>query len=184
MSAYKVVTGDIKLTNEALVLQTLEQMGFNVQQDAMCNQRWHWESRKADMVITQDQLPEYLQGFGDLGIILVDGEYAFLGCSEKDSHYMDKSKRDKLQSQGISYEEAKEQQPTGRFQQDQAEFMKAIENGYAIFESVQKVQEVCSSSNFASPTGVDGDSSAWMVEGDISREDYTRISAVAANIRR
>jgi hypothetical protein len=179
MSAFKVVSGDVDLTNEACILQTLEAMGLSVEHNTVCKQRWSFENMPAELVVRQNQLPEYVQGFGDLGLILKDGKYQFLACSEHDSAYMDRDKRSALMQQGVSSQEALQQQPNGRFQQDQAEFMKVIENGYALFELANSIKKKCPSAVIQSPTGVEGQSSAWMMAGSISKTDKARLAAAS-----
>jgi hypothetical protein len=175
MSAYKVVSGNVAITSADLILRTLETMGFNVQQNAMCEQRWSGHNQEADFVVKQNELPEYLQGFGDLGLVKTGDRYSFLAISKEDSHYIDNSKVSDLVAQGMSMEEARRQQPTGKFQRDQAEFLQNIETGYSMFETVQSIQEKCQDAQFESPTGVEGEETSWMTRGSVTKRDLSQL---------
>jgi len=175
MSAYKVVTGDVALIDQNCIIQVLEAMGMQVQTNAICEQRWTNHNQRADLVVKQRELPEYLQGFGDLGLIKTDGKYAFLTISEQDSWYIDSSKRRELRQKGMNAEEANDVQPDGKFQKDQAEFLHVIETGYAGLELAQSILERCDGATFDAPTGVEGNSNAWMMQGSVSASDLQKM---------
>lgn len=175
MSAYKVVSGDVALINQDCIIQVLEAMGMTVELNKMCQQRWSSHNRVADIVVKKSGLPEHLQGFGDLGLIKVDGKYSFLACSAEDSHYMDSARRDDLSARGMDYKKAKASQPDGKFYKDQLEFLQVIEAGYAGLDLAQSILDKCNDAIIDRPTGVDNNASAWMMQGSVSANDLARL---------
>jgi len=175
MSDYKVVATNIELVDQECLIQALETMFGSVEQNVVAQQRWEYHNRKVDICIRQEQLPEELQGFGDVGLIKQGDKFVFLGVSDQDSSYMDRDKRRELEQQGMSREEAAQVQPNGKFAQDMNEYFKKLENGYEAFNFAKQIKAKCPTVKFGAPTGSAHDDRAWMLRGEVSASDLARL---------
>jgi hypothetical protein len=175
MSDYKAIVSSIDIVDRALVARCLGDLGIRAEFDVVAKQRWSSHNRQVDICIRQNQLPEHLRGFGDVGLINRGGKFVFLGCSESDSSFMDRDARERLRMSGMSERDAVRQQPDGKFAADMREFFSQVENGYAMKELQQQIAAEAPSVEFQAATGKAGDPRAWMVRGSVTAADLRRM---------
>lgn len=174
MSDYKVVATTVELTEQTLIIQALEAMFGKVEQNVVAKQRWSSHNRQVDICIRQGQLPDNLRGFGDVGLVQRGGKFVFLGCSENDSSFMDRDKRDALVRGGVTQRDALRAQPDGKFTQDLNNMFQKVENGYALFKKVRDIKKKCPSATFSVVTGIKGDDMAWKIRGSVDADDLAK----------
>lgn len=175
MSDYKVVATDIEIVDRECLIKALEAMFGSVEENVMAQQRWSNHNRTVDICIRQSQLPEELQGFGDVGLIQRGGKYVFLGVSDHDSSYMDRDKRAAMMRAGKSERQALQEQPDGTFSAKMNEYFKTLENGYEEFNFAKQIQKKCPSAQFGQVSGKANDSRAWMMRGSVTAADLARL---------
>jgi len=175
MSDYKAVSSKVDITDRNLVARCLGQLGIRAEFDVVARQRWSHHNRQVDICIRQEQLPEHLRGFGDVGLIQRGGKFVFLGCSEGDSSFMDRDVRAKLTRGGMSERDAVRQQPDGKFARDMEEFFVKVENGYVANQRVEAIKRMCPGAHVSAPSGKADDPRAWMIRVSVPASDLRRL---------
>jgi len=140
MSDYKEVETQVELTNQEQLIEALETVmpGIQIQTDVVATNRWQHKHQLA-IVVAQDQLPEPLQGFGDLGFTLKNGKFVPIGCQPDESHYIDNDKG----------------QEVGTFVNLQNSMFKDVENTYALLGEVRSIAQRVPGVQFGSVEHVD-----------------------------
>ena len=175
MSDYKAIKTDIECTEATLVVEALKEMGIVAELNVVARQRWKFHNRQVDICIRQDSLPENLRGFGDVGFVKRGNKFEFLGCSEHDSGYMDRDKRQQLMEKGMSDRNALAAQPDGKFTAELTAFSGKIACGHAAMKVKRDILKVAPGTQFSRPTGVKGDSRAWMQRGAVKASDLAKL---------
>ena len=86
MSGYKEVEINMVIDNQERLVSVLERvLGAQVEQNVTIKQRWGHPTTVA-IAIRQEQLPEELRGFGDIGLNLKNGKFVWLSVSEYDAN--------------------------------------------------------------------------------------------------
>jgi len=174
MSDYKVIATTIDMTEQELVVKALEAMFGRCEHNVVAQQRWSHHNRQVDICVRQNQLPENLRGFGDVGFVQQGGKFVPLGCSEHDSAYMDRDKRAALVRGGMSERDALRAQPDGKFSTELTALLQKAETGYALFKKVRDIKKKCPSATFSVVTGIKGDDMAWKIRGGVDADDLAR----------
>ena len=84
----------VEMANEDILIRVLEGIFDHVPKlewDTVAVNKWGHKN-KLSIVIRENQLPDYLKGYGDIGFDLKDGKFVPVGISEQDSHYIDSNK--------------------------------------------------------------------------------------------
>jgi hypothetical protein len=147
MSDYKEVETVIDITQKDILLQALGLVcQGEIEENVQIKNKWS-HTRQVDICIREKQLPADLQGFGDVGIVMKNGKYTFVGISQQDSHYMDSAK-------GLK---------EGTFTNNMNGYMKDIENAYGVCEVVRDMEARIPGISIQQPTGIEDseDARAW-----------------------
>lgn len=190
MSDYKAIASSVEMTNQAVIVDCLRRIGITPEFNVVAQQKWSRHNRQLAIVIRQNQLPEKLRGFGDVGLDLQGGKYVVVTCGAEDSRYIDGEKRAELataimQKERISREaamkKAVEQQPDGKYSRDLEDFLSQIPTGYALRKRMFDIKRKCPSVQFSEPSGEASDPRAWMVTGSVSASDLKRMGIAVPN---
>jgi hypothetical protein len=120
MSDYKEIETQVELVNENQLIRSLETLlGQTPERNVLSRNKWN-HTRQLNVCLREAQLPEHLQGYGDVGFELKNGKFVPIGISDQDSHYIDNAKR----------------LPVGTFTGMMNDFFGEVENTYALLDQV------------------------------------------------
>src|ERR1035437_5190993 len=94
MSDYKEIETQIELTQKETLIAALDAIcgGIaNIEENVVAKNKWRHEKQLA-ICVRQNDLPDYLQGYGDIGFELKNGKYVPIGISQSDSNLIDSAK--------------------------------------------------------------------------------------------
>lgn len=91
MSDYKVVESEVNMNNKQRLVSCLEAvLGAQVELNSSVSNRWGHPTR-VDIAIRQDQLPDHVRGFGDIGLKLSNGKFNWVTVTEHDAQLIDRT---------------------------------------------------------------------------------------------
>jgi hypothetical protein len=124
MSDYKEIETQIELTQKETLMAALDAIcnGIMIEENAIATNKWS-HNRQMAITMRQANLPDYLQGYGDIGFELKNGKYVPIGISQADSHYVDRAK-------GLE---------EGTFANIMNGFFGEVENAYALIDTATQV---------------------------------------------
>jgi len=171
MSDYKEIETQVVIADREILIQVLsivvgacaqgQEVDATISENVSVTNMFN-HTHNVTMAIREEQLPEHLRGYGDIGIVEKNGKFVFLAIRPDESAYVDRRKGWEV----------------GTFAAETEKFLHEVENAYGCLEGALKIQARCPGMTLGTVQGIaDGeDAGAWGIAFSIPDEAVQRLT--------